>query len=172
MKCPSCEKICTQETYEEITIDVCPKCQGVWLDHGEMELIISKREEKFSSQEVEAVNRLCGVSGVSEEDESRELSCPKCEEKMKTLNYNYSSGIIVDRCPKQCGVWLDADELEKIQIHAEFWQDRLEANRDRFTLLAGQVEEDSRSQIQAIDEATGPSRFRFINSALRGIFKF
>jgi len=88
-----------------------------------------------------------------------------------TFNYNYSSGIIVDRCKKGCGMWLDADELDKVQIHSELWQDKLEANRDRFTMLAGQVEQDARSNIDKIDEAVGPSRFRFINSMIRGLVR-
>jgi len=170
MKCPTCDLICEQESYEGVTIDVCPKCKGVWLDQGEMEQIISKREKQFNTQEVESLNKMCGASNVGKEDESREMACPKCEEKMKTFNYNYSSGIVVDRCPKQCGIWLDADELDKIQIHSEYWQDRLEANRDRFTILAGQVEEASRKQVKSIEEAAGPSRFRFVNSMLMGIF--
>ena len=37
---------------------------------------------------------------------------------MLRFNYQYSSGIFIDRC-EQHGVWLDAGELKKIQIFAE-----------------------------------------------------
>jgi Zn-finger nucleic acid-binding protein len=164
---------CSQENYEGVTIDVCSKCRGVWLDQGEMEQIVNRRGRIFKAQEVEAVNRLCGANGVGKPEEPRNLRCPKCGTlPMKTLQYNYSSGIMIDRCGKGCGVWLDADELEKVQIHTELWQDKLEANRERFSNLAGQVESDTRKTLDALSDATDPSRFRFINAMLRGLIKF
>jgi len=173
MNCPSCQISCIQENYEGVNIDVCSSCRGVWLDQGELKEIISKREKVFKSNEVEAVNRLCGVNGVPKEEESRNLPCPKCNNKpMKTQNYNYSSSILIDRCSKGCGIWLDADELEKVQMHSELWQDKLEANRDRFTILSGQVEEDANKNWEAISKAVDPSRFKFVNSVVRGLIKF
>jgi len=169
MNCPVCSKVCNEEIYEGVTIDVCSKCFGIWLDQGELEQITAKREVIFKPSEVEAVNKLCGASDVGKEQESRQLTCPKCDEKpMKTINFNYSSGIIIDRCQKGCGLWLDADELDKVQIHAELWQDKLEVNRDRFSRLASQVEGDARKTVEDINNAIAPSRFRFVNSMIRG----
>lgn len=173
VNCPTCHQSFDQETYEGVTIDVCSKCKGVWLDRSEVDQILKNRKNGFKSSEVVSVNRLCGSTGVAKEEESRQLNCPKCTNSpMKTFNYNYSSGIIVDRCSKGCGVWLDADELEKIQIHYELWQDKLEVNRDRFTILAGQVEENMGQTLEAINQAMAPSRFHFINSMIRGLVKF
>jgi len=31
-KCPQCAAILTPETIEDVVIDVCPECEGVWLD--------------------------------------------------------------------------------------------------------------------------------------------
>jgi len=173
MNCPACKGTCAQETYEGVSIDVCEKCKGIWLDQGEFEQIVSKREKVFKRSEVEAVNRLCGVNGSPKEEESRKLTCPKCNsENMKTQNYSYSSGVIIDRCPKGCGIWLDADELEKVQMYSELWQDRLEANRHRFERLCGQVEEEASQIIEDLNQAAEPSRFKFVNSVVRGLVKF
>ena len=96
-------------------------------------LLLKRKEQLFKASEVNGVNRLCGASGVKKEEESRHLKCPKCQQvEMKTFNYNYSSGILVDQCEKTCGLWLDAEELDKIQSHTELFRDRLEANRERF----------------------------------------
>ncbi|MBK8393697.1 MAG: zf-TFIIB domain-containing protein [Leptospiraceae bacterium] len=41
---------------------------------------------------------------------------------MQHINYQYSSGIMIDRCNLNHGVWLDKDELEKIQVFVERWE--------------------------------------------------
>jgi hypothetical protein len=45
MKCPRCDGELYESTYENITIDVCKKCTGVWLDAGELAQIAVKDEE-------------------------------------------------------------------------------------------------------------------------------
>ena len=172
MNCPACDVACASETYEGVNIDVCTKCKGVWLDKNELEVVSRQREKGYKANDVEAINRLCGVSGTAKETDSREMKCPKCGDgSMKTLNYAYSSGIFIDRCSKGCGLWLDADELEKVQMHSELWQDKLEANRNRFASLARQVDDNVRATIDQIENATAPSRFRFVNSILRGLIR-
>ncbi|MBA3769546.1 MAG: zf-TFIIB domain-containing protein [Blastocatellia bacterium] len=36
MKCPKCDGTLVETDFEEIKIDVCNKCSGVWLDAGEL----------------------------------------------------------------------------------------------------------------------------------------
>ena len=45
MQCPRCAGTLYETTYEGITIDVCNKCTGVWLDAGELAQIAIKDEE-------------------------------------------------------------------------------------------------------------------------------
>jgi len=44
LKCPKCEVVMNEVRKEEILIDVCPKCMGVWLDKGELDKIIERSE--------------------------------------------------------------------------------------------------------------------------------
>lgn len=44
MQCPKCDGTLHETDYENIKIDVCDKCHGVWLDAGEMAQI-SHRDE-------------------------------------------------------------------------------------------------------------------------------
>ena len=44
MACPRCDGSLKESTFEEITIDTCEKCGGVWLDSGELEQLIRKPE--------------------------------------------------------------------------------------------------------------------------------
>ena len=45
MKCPRCDGELYESTYESVTIDVCNKCTGVWLDAGELAQLAVKDEE-------------------------------------------------------------------------------------------------------------------------------
>lgn len=44
--CPKCDGTLYETDYENIVIDVCDKCTGVWLDAGELAQIAAKDEEK------------------------------------------------------------------------------------------------------------------------------
>ena len=39
--CPECEMPMKVTTYDDVLIDVCPSCRGVWLDRGELQKIIA-----------------------------------------------------------------------------------------------------------------------------------
>lgn len=41
MNCPVCNVSLTMTFRENVEIDYCPKCRGVWLDRGEIEKIIA-----------------------------------------------------------------------------------------------------------------------------------
>ena len=42
MRCPRCDGDLKQNKFEEVEIDVCEKCGGVWLDSGELEQLTGK----------------------------------------------------------------------------------------------------------------------------------
>ena len=45
MKCPRCDGTLHESKFEEILIDTCDKCGGVWLDSGELEHLTAKEKE-------------------------------------------------------------------------------------------------------------------------------
>jgi Zn-finger nucleic acid-binding protein len=46
MKCPVCSDVRMREVEKEnILIDVCPDCKGVWLDRGELDKLMSGMRE-------------------------------------------------------------------------------------------------------------------------------
>ncbi len=45
LKCPKCDGMLHETEYENIKIDVCDKCTGVWLDAGELAQIAAKDED-------------------------------------------------------------------------------------------------------------------------------
>src|SRR5678816_4337655 len=42
MQCPRCDGSLKESKFEEILIDTCDKCGGVWLDSGELEQLNKK----------------------------------------------------------------------------------------------------------------------------------
>lgn len=47
--CPKCDGKLVETDYENIKIDVCGGCHGVWLDAGEMAQILQKEENAEGS---------------------------------------------------------------------------------------------------------------------------
>ena len=48
MKCPKCGSDLKEITYQDVAIDECTECGGIWLDNGELELL-AKSEEKVAT---------------------------------------------------------------------------------------------------------------------------
>ncbi len=42
MQCPRCDGSLKESKFEEVSIDTCEKCGGVWLDSGELEQLTQK----------------------------------------------------------------------------------------------------------------------------------
>ena len=120
MKCPHCTVGLIPETYEGVTIDRCPSCAGTWLDAGELSHIVETREVAIPAEIVRETLALA-TTGVPREEARTLISCPRCQGLMNTINYDYTSGVIIDHCPLGHGNWLDASELEKVQAHSEHW---------------------------------------------------
>lgn len=50
LQCPRCDGKLKTNSFEDVTIDVCEKCGGVWLDSGELELLTRKDSTSWLSR--------------------------------------------------------------------------------------------------------------------------
>ena len=50
MKCPRCDGSLSETRFEEVAIDTCDKCGGVWLDSGELEQLTRKEKGGWFSR--------------------------------------------------------------------------------------------------------------------------
>ncbi|PCK03692.1 MAG: hypothetical protein COA42_20065 [Alteromonadaceae bacterium] len=105
--------------YEGVAIDQCQQCKGIWLDTSELTEIIQTKKQSWPEATIEKVLATCGGSGVPEKERRRSLPCPLCGDNLPAVNYQGNSGVIVNTCANNHGVWLDAGELSKIQIYME-----------------------------------------------------
>jgi hypothetical protein len=49
LSCPKCDGTLVEITFEEVQIDRCNKCHGVWLDDGELERLTRQESGWLSS---------------------------------------------------------------------------------------------------------------------------
>ena len=125
MQCPSCGHDLRTTDYEGVPVETCDGCDGEWVDKLELGDIILIREKRFSPEERQAISAATPTTGVDLSQTGRSLVCPKCGEETQAINYGGTSGIILDRCAGCGGFWLDAGELEKVQMLVEGWEDQL-----------------------------------------------
>jgi Zn-finger nucleic acid-binding protein len=52
MKCPRCGAGLQEKQYHHAVVDVCPSCNGMWLDAGEIEIIGKSLREEASAHSV------------------------------------------------------------------------------------------------------------------------
>jgi uncharacterized protein len=60
MNCPVCDNVRMREVQKEnVLIDICPNCKGVWLDRGELEKITTglKEEQKYYEETFDSYER-------------------------------------------------------------------------------------------------------------------
>jgi len=170
MQCLFCNVDMTQEDYEGVHIDACPSCNGIWLDERELNQIVKRREEVIDPKVVKEVHSQGKKSGVSEQEQDRVVQCLKCKTKMIPANFSYTSGIIIDKCPRGCGIWLDEGELDHIQAFAEKWEDYLAKNRQMFENMAGNVKAKTAFKMKQSMPKRRFGRGRLIAGLLGGIF--
>ena len=132
MICPNCktESFVTTD-YEEVTIDKCKTCHGVWLDHSKISEIVSNRVKEFSPSETKLTLSMA-FAGIPEFEAQNIRHCPICQSELKCLNYAVDAGVILDTCPSDHGIWFDNHELEKIQEFREYWADQAYGNEESF----------------------------------------
>jgi Zn-finger nucleic acid-binding protein len=123
MKCACCDWQIREQTHLGVQVDRCEKCGGVWLDDGELPQLLRNPKFVVSEDNQKAAFERRQV-GISDTEKKADLRCPRCNQKLDAVNYDYSSGVILNRCARGHGLWLDDGELERI---AAF---RMAAQRD------------------------------------------
>jgi Zn-finger nucleic acid-binding protein len=119
-KCPHHALPLTTETYAaNIEVDVCGQCHGMWLDKGELEAIEEASQHDYREQLREIRSQGEDSAHVSEQLAAPSIRCPQCRGEMEKREYGYCSQIVIDTCNEGCGVWLDAGEIQALEIFFE-----------------------------------------------------
>ncbi|MCK9997163.1 MAG: zf-TFIIB domain-containing protein [Candidatus Krumholzibacteria bacterium] len=108
MKCPVCHVPTYVVEFEQIELDLCPDCQGIWFDHGELDLLLGTSDASAL---------------VDAESDEPSRPCPLCKHKMNKVNIGPGRRVLIDSCPEGCGIWFDKDELADLagDLKADGW---------------------------------------------------
>ena len=109
--CPGCGKKMTKLELGNRVVDVClDGCGGIWFDAYEINSFDEDSEEL--GQMLEDITPEKNIKKIPED----KRECPRC--MMSHLEQQYFSNkqqVMMDRCPKCGGVFLDAGELKEIR---------------------------------------------------------
>ena len=104
MDCPVCKVPLIVVERQEIEIDYCISCRGMWFDEGEIELL----SEKVNIRKLEHME-----FHQSDSATEKPRRCPRCDKNMNKVTIGDKSGFLLDKCPDNQGIWFDAGELSK-----------------------------------------------------------
>lgn len=105
MNCPACKDPMVVLELNEVEIDHCLACGGIWLDSGELELLLegaSKKDSLLASFEID---------GQTKETPRK---CPICLKKMEKVSCGTAKKSLLDKCRANDGIWFDKGELEEV----------------------------------------------------------
>ena len=172
MNCPNCQNPLQTTNYEGIAIETCRKCNGEWLDEAELGKIVKLREVKFGPEERRAIAESTTITGVVVSDVDRDLKCPKCNGTTDAVNYAGDTGIVIDRCTSCHGVWLDAGELEKIQMVVEGWEDALPEDLEKYGPMLRDIAAKTDEEDEDVTVSRIPGIRHLVNALVHGILDF
>ena len=108
MNCPRCSHATALTALKDSFVEVCSHCGGMFLDHGELNRIAVPTEGDLEYSTVH-------MESFEHDDMFAPTNCPRCPGvKMKKVEFNIYTGIILDYCGRCQGFWLDPHELERI----------------------------------------------------------
>ncbi len=115
MDCPVCKNAMITMELDEVEVDHCLDCGGIWLDSGELEMLLDgsrAAEDLLASFET--------AKGCKE----KARKCPICLKKMaKIMAGPPDSATLIDKCQKGHGLWFDSGELQDIVKLGSFDKD-------------------------------------------------
>ena len=100
MLCPVCKKEMMILEHNQVELDYCPICEGIWLDQGELELMLEMGDRRID------------LSDFPDSEKSKRR-CPRCRKKMIKGTFP-GTEVEVDICTRDGGLWLDKGELQQI----------------------------------------------------------
>ncbi|UCH52098.1 MAG: zf-TFIIB domain-containing protein [Chloroflexota bacterium] len=112
MICPVCKNDMIVVEYNNIELDHCNDCHGVWFDSTELELLLKCMNLQSQDMLLEDI-----LKSPEAESTEKKRKCPICRKKMKKTNIAEHPGVLVDVCPQGHGLWFDGGELSQLLKH-------------------------------------------------------
>ena len=100
---------------QEVEVDYCTGCGGIWLDAGELELLLGNSHQ---------TKQLLDSFKIDSNCTEKRRKCPICLKKMQKIVVGPSTPtLLIDKCPRGDGLWFDKGELQDILNRAKLDKD-------------------------------------------------
>jgi Zn-finger nucleic acid-binding protein len=95
----------------DVEVDYCTDCGGIWLDAGELELLLGDAEQS---------EQLLNSFEIDSQCAEKRRKCPICLKKMQKIVVGTAKPVLlIDKCAKGDGLWFDKGELQDILNRAK-----------------------------------------------------
>jgi Zn-finger nucleic acid-binding protein len=99
----------------EVEVDYCTDCGGIWLDAGELELLLGNSQQTKQLLDSFKIDSSCT---------EKRRKCPICLKKMQKIVVGPSTPpLLIDKCARGDGLWFDHGELQNILDEAKLDKD-------------------------------------------------
>ena len=106
MICPACKHPMVIVEHDEIELDYCTNCKGVWFDSGELELLLEAADLENYQDFMEKM-----IDSGEAATKEKKRRCPICSRKMKKTYIGAGNGLLIDVCKNTDGIWFDGGEV-------------------------------------------------------------
>lgn len=106
MKCLNCSESLVALEIRDFEVDTCLECGGIWLDTGELEMLLGKSLP---------ANLLKGEKSHGKS----KRNCPVCSRKMETIILGDETATELDSCRLGHGLWFDRGELDIVAAYLD-----------------------------------------------------
>ena len=109
MECPRCLRQLGEIRIEELPLNECPGCRGVWFDFTEFERLLGMGRRGL---DVLDVSRLSPEEASGEQEK---LYCPRCEGHLVKVRSTLDPEVTLLGCLSCYGRWIDGNELLRLK---------------------------------------------------------
>jgi len=134
MICPACKNDMIVVEYDNIELDYCNDCHGVWFDSTELELLLNSMS--LDSRNLLLNDMLNSPEAMAQE---KKRKCPICRRKMKKTTVGEHPGVLVDACPQGNGLWFDGGEIAQLLKHLTRKQPAGQGSQQKIISFLGEV---------------------------------
>lgn len=107
MNCPKCHAAMETVTFDDVTVDRCTGCKGLWFDANEQLHLKSKKgSEAVDSGDVSVGKKM---------DKITNIQCPRCHGPMIRMVDVDQRHIDYEACTTCYGIFLDAGEFRDLK---------------------------------------------------------
>lgn len=127
---PMTGKPMVEKELNGVKIDLCPETGGMFLHRGQLNQLLNIPEDEGDIER-------SSIDHKRHEDTHGDIICPFCDHgKMTKINFLQHSQIILDHCDNCGSLWIDGDELKKIN---NYWHEVEEGSVNSHDPLSMQI---------------------------------